>query len=64
MQKVRWGILGAAKIAIEKVIPAMQSGSYGEITAIASRDIEKARTAARCRLLSKMLWPTCSASKP
>ncbi len=46
MKKVRWGILGTARIALEKVIPAMQSGAYCEMTAIASRDREKARTVA------------------
>jgi len=45
-RKVRWGVLGAARIAINKVIPAMQLGEYSEITAIASRDLEKARHAA------------------
>jgi predicted dehydrogenase len=42
-KKVRWGVLGAAKIAVEKVIPAMQQGEWSEILAIASRDAEKAR---------------------
>src|SRR5262245_45372991 len=46
MQKIRWGVLGVAKIATEKVIPAMQRGQWSEVTAIASRNIEKARTAA------------------
>ena len=46
MRKIRWGVLGAAKIAIEKVIPAMQRGQWSEVTAIASRDLEKARAAA------------------
>ncbi len=45
--KVRWGILGAAKIATEKVIPAMQQGRWCEIAAIASRDGSKAEHAAR-----------------
>jgi predicted dehydrogenase len=45
-RKVRWGVLGVAKIATNKVIPAMQLGEYSEITAIASRDAEKARQAA------------------
>ncbi|MDQ6700182.1 MAG: Gfo/Idh/MocA family oxidoreductase, partial [Acidobacteriota bacterium] len=45
--KVRWGILGAAKIGIQKVIPAMQKGKWSEIAAIASRDLNKAQTAAR-----------------
>ena len=38
MQKLRWGVLGAAKIAVEKVIPAMQGGEATEVVAIASRD--------------------------
>jgi len=46
VRKIRWGVLGAAKIAIEKVIPAMQRGRWSEVTAIASRDLQKARAAA------------------
>jgi predicted dehydrogenase len=46
-KKVRWGVLGAAKIALDKVIPAMQRGEWSEITAVASRDAEKAQSAAR-----------------
>lgn len=44
--KVKWGILGVAKIAVEKVIPAMQQGQWCEITAIASRDKARAEQAA------------------
>jgi predicted dehydrogenase len=40
-------VLGAARIAVEKVIPAMQRGELSEVVAIASRDAEKARKAAR-----------------
>ena len=47
MPKVRWGVLGVAKIAVQKVIPAMQRGERCEITAIASRDLAKAQQAAR-----------------
>jgi predicted dehydrogenase len=47
MAKVRWGILSTAKIGIDRVIPGMQGGRYSEITAIASRDAEKARKAAQ-----------------
>src|SRR5215216_2631151 len=46
MDKVRWGILGTAKIATAKVIPAMQRSSWCEIAAIASRDLSKAKEAA------------------
>jgi predicted dehydrogenase len=45
-RKVRWGVLGVAKIAVKKVIPAMQRGQWSEVTAIASRDLSKARGAA------------------
>ena len=47
VNKVRWGVLGTAKIALAKVIPAMQRSPWCEITAIASRDFAKARDAAR-----------------
>lgn len=45
-EKVRWGILGTAKIALTKVIPAMQRSPHCEITAIASRDRDRANAAA------------------
>ena len=45
-EKVRWGVLGVAKIATAKVIPAMQKGTSSEIVAIASRDAKRAKRAA------------------
>jgi predicted dehydrogenase len=51
--KIRWGVLGVAGIAVRKVIPAMQKGKWSEITAIASRDLRKARHAARSLGISK-----------
>lgn len=45
-KKVRWGVLGAARIALVKVIPAMQRAELCSIDAIASRDLGKARAAA------------------
>src|SRR6478672_7613648 len=45
-EKVRWGVLGTAKIALTKVIPAMQRSPWCEVVAIASRDLAKAQTAA------------------
>ena len=39
---VRWGILGAAHIAVSKVIPAMQRSPMTPVVAIASRDAAKA----------------------
>src|SRR5580700_8377738 len=47
MRKIRWGVLGVAKIATVKVIPAMQKCELCEIAAIASRDVGKAESAAR-----------------
>src|SRR6202162_3254950 len=44
--KVKWGVLGAASIAVRKVIPGMQAGQHGEVVAIASRDLEKGRKSA------------------
>jgi predicted dehydrogenase len=45
--KVRWGVLGVAAIAVRKVIPGMQKGEWSQVTAIASRDRQKAEDAAR-----------------
>jgi predicted dehydrogenase len=45
-EPVKWGVLGVAKIATEKVIPAMQRGLMCRIEAIASRDAARAREAA------------------
>jgi predicted dehydrogenase len=45
-KKVKWGVLGAASIAVRKVIPGMQRGQHSEIAAIASRDLAKAQAAA------------------
>ena len=47
MTKIRWGVLGVAGIAVKKVIPAMQQAQHAEVTAIASRDPDKARAAAK-----------------
>jgi predicted dehydrogenase len=46
IEKVRWGVLGAAKIAVNQVIPAMQQGEWSEVVAIASRTRDKAQAAA------------------
>src|SRR2546428_101702 len=42
-KKVQWGVLGAANIAVKKVIPAMQHGERSEDAALASRNLEKAQ---------------------
>jgi predicted dehydrogenase len=44
--KVRWGVLGVARIATQKVIPAMIRGQLTDVVAIASRDADKAKQAA------------------
>ena len=43
---VPWGVLGTAKIARTKVIPAMQAGTHSRIAAIASRDLAAAERVA------------------
>jgi predicted dehydrogenase len=45
-KKVRWGILGTAKIAREHVIPAIKNGELTAVVAIASRDQQRAQDAA------------------
>ncbi len=45
-EKVSWGVLGVADIAVRRVIPAMQQGKQSQIVAIASRNLEKAQKAA------------------
>ncbi|HEX6143715.1 MAG TPA: Gfo/Idh/MocA family oxidoreductase [Geminicoccaceae bacterium] len=46
MEPVRFGVISTARIAREKVIPAMQKGKLTRIAAIASRDPERARRVA------------------
>ncbi len=43
---IRWGVLGAARIAINQLIPAIQQAAAAELIAIASRDVDKAREVA------------------
>ncbi|HEX2153814.1 MAG TPA: Gfo/Idh/MocA family oxidoreductase [Acidimicrobiia bacterium] len=43
---VRWGILGAANIAVKKVLPAMLQAQTVAVDAIASRRLERAEAAA------------------
>ena len=44
---IRWGVLGAARIAGNFVVPAIQRSSNGRVISIASRDIERARAFAQ-----------------
>lgn len=47
MSKIRFGVLSTAHIGTATVIPAMQQGTYCEVTAIASRDLARAQTEAK-----------------
>lgn len=42
MDKVKWGVLGAANIAFNEVVPAIRRSEQGEVIAVASRNKEKA----------------------
>ena len=46
MTPVRWGILSTARIATQKLIPALRKSAASEVVAIASRDLAKAIAAA------------------
>jgi predicted dehydrogenase len=52
-RKVKWGVLGAASIAVRKVIPGMQKGEWSEVVGIASRDVTKAQAAASSLKIDK-----------
>lgn len=45
-RSLRWGIVGCAGIAIRSVIPGIQQSERGEVAAIASRGLEKAKETA------------------
>lgn len=46
LEKIRWGIIGCAGIAINAVIPAIQQSQTGEVVAVASRGEDKAKQTA------------------
>jgi D-xylose 1-dehydrogenase (NADP+, D-xylono-1,5-lactone-forming) len=49
--RLRWGVLGCAGIAIRSVIPGIQGSEKGKVAAIASRDQLKAKeTAAKLNI--------------
>jgi predicted dehydrogenase len=52
-RKIRFGVLGAARIATVRVIPGMKTCELAEVAAIASRDIGKAREAAEQLSIAK-----------
>ena len=45
-KKIKWGILGTGAIAVEQLIPALVDSTYGEVYAVASRNLEKAKKTA------------------
>jgi len=46
MKKIRIGVLSTAKIAVQKVIPAMQQAELVEVAGIASRNLKRAKSTA------------------
>ncbi|MDO8484189.1 MAG: Gfo/Idh/MocA family oxidoreductase [Candidatus Limnocylindrales bacterium] len=46
MAELRWGVLSTARIAREKVIPGIQRADRCTVVAIASRDLDRARSVA------------------
>ncbi len=42
VKQIRWGILGTASIALRQAIPAINAAESGAVTAIASRNLERA----------------------
>lgn len=47
MAQVRWGILGTARIAERRVVPALQQGEHSLVTAVASRELGRAERFAK-----------------
>ena len=45
-KKVRWGLMSTARIN-QKVMPSIKRSDRGELTAVASRDLKKAKKYAR-----------------
>lgn len=46
MKTIRWGILSTSNFALTKMVPALQKCSVAELTAIASRELSQAQSAA------------------
>lgn len=46
-EPVRWGVLGVAKIAVERVVPPASQSACARFVAIASRNLARAESAAR-----------------
>jgi predicted dehydrogenase len=43
---IRWGVLGAARIAVKHVLPSFRTARHAELAALAARDPERARQVA------------------
>jgi len=46
VKKLRWGVMGNAKIARDWLIPAIRDSQHAELTAVASRRLENAEALA------------------
>ena len=46
-ERLRWGVLSTANIGQIAIIPGIQASTFGKVEVLASRDLEKARDAAR-----------------
>lgn len=57
MDTLRWGVVSTARIAREKVIPALHEAPSSEVVAIGSRDLDTAR-----RVASELAIPTAHGS--
>jgi len=54
-QILRWGVLGAAKIADKRVVPAIRNSGNARVTAVASRDAARAQAFARQHQIDQVL---------
>jgi D-xylose 1-dehydrogenase (NADP+, D-xylono-1,5-lactone-forming) len=56
-QRLRWGILGAARIARQLFVPGVRAGAESSVVALASRDLDRARG-----LGAELVIPRCYGS--
>ena len=47
MNRIRWGVLGGARIANARFMPAMKEARFAELSAIGSRSLDKSRSIGR-----------------
>ena len=53
MKKIKWGILSTAKIATDRVLPALVDCKFTQVDAISSRDLAQAQKVARLLNIEK-----------